>query len=412
MDKKLYIVVTPFFPSEESFRGPFVYDQVNAIRKSGKYNDVIVFKPYNYLKKACNSYEYKGIKVYTFPTLQLPSYIFNGITNNINAYFLKRHIKKLGINIFDIAVVHGHTSSFGIYGVALKRLNHNIISIVQHHDPDPYTIRNGRFSLNKLNILVRATINKRLFEKIDLHVSVSKYVEQNLKLFPYAANHESEKSYMQHLKVAQKLKLKPAIIKDSIVLYNGVDFNKFHIKENKNTSNNNEIFTIGCIGNFMDWKDQITLLKAINIIINKHNNTNISVKFIGSGPLLNTCIEYATNNKIDKYVSFLKEIDNSLLIDLYNTLDLFVLPSNFEGFGCVFAEAYACGVPFIAVKGQGISELIPEKDTDKWLIDKEDFVSLAERIESYMKHGYKQVLKYNIDINIFVKDFLDYVGKK
>lgn len=410
MNKKFYIVITPFFPSEESFRGPFVYDQVNAIRKSGKYAEVMVFKPYNYLKKASNSYEYKGIKVYTFPTLQLPSYIFNGITNNINAYFFKRHIKKLGINISDIAVVHGHTSSFGIYGVSLKRINRNIISIVQHHDPDPYTIRNGRFSLNKLNLYVRASINRKLFEKIDLHVSVSKYVEQNLKLFPYAVSHESEKLYMQHLKIAQSLKLKPANIKDSIVLYNGIDYNKFHINGTK--ERNNDIFTIGCVGNFMDWKDQITLLKAINILIDKHRDTKIRVLFIGSGPCLYDCKKYVSEHELNNYVSFLNEIDNSLLIDFYNSLDLFVLPSNFEGFGCVFAESYACGVPFIAVKGQGISELIPENDIDKWLINKEDFVSLAKHIENYMQYRYKQTLKYDINIDLLIKDFIDYIDKK
>lgn len=411
MNKKLYIVITPFFPSKDSFRGPFVYYQVNAIQKDGRYTEVMVFKPYNYLRKrVCKSYEYKGIKVYTFPTIQLPSYIFNGITNGINAYFFKKRIKRLGINIYDIAVVHGHTSSFGIYGVSLKRINHNIISIVQHHDPDPYTIRNGRFSLNKLNLYIRATINRKLFEKIDLHVSVSKYVEQNLKLFPYAADHESEKLYIRHLKIAQSLKLKPASIKDSIVLYNGVDYKKFHIKRTK--GHNNDFFTIGCVGNFMDWKDQVTLLKAINLLINKHRDAKIRVLFIGSGPCLYDCKKYVSEHELNNYVSFLNEIDNSLLIDFYNSLDLFVLPSNFEGFGCVFAESYACGVPFIAVKGQGISELIPENDIDKWLIDKGDFVSLAEYIDKYMQCRYKQTLKYDININLLVKDFLDYIDKK
>ena len=42
---KIYLVVTPFFPEFDSFRGPYIYDQVNAIIKTGKYDKVIVLKP-------------------------------------------------------------------------------------------------------------------------------------------------------------------------------------------------------------------------------------------------------------------------------------------------------------------------------------------------------------------------------
>ena len=51
-------------------------------------------------------------------------------------------------------------------------------------------------------------------------------------------------------------------------------------------------------------------------------------------------------------------------------------------------------------------------DIDKWLIDKGDFVSLAEYIDKYMQCRYKQTLKYDININLLVKDFLDYIDKK
>ncbi|MEG1999728.1 MAG: hypothetical protein RR015_06910 [Bacteroidales bacterium] len=41
----IYIVVTPFFPEPDSFRGPYIYDQFNAIMASGRYERVIVCKP-------------------------------------------------------------------------------------------------------------------------------------------------------------------------------------------------------------------------------------------------------------------------------------------------------------------------------------------------------------------------------
>ena len=406
MSNKYYITITPFFPEPDNFRGPFVYDQVKAIKRSGKYDDVIIFKPKKFNDKR-DYYIYGGIKVMLFPTIEMPSYILNGITNGINCSSFKRALKKNSIDVKDIAVVHGHTSSFACYGISLKKLNKNIISIVQHHDPDPFTIRNGRFSSNPINLYIRASINRKLFNKVDYHVSVSKYVEENLLKFPSCFKHETFDSYLKQLKVAQKLKIKPINPKNSIVLYNGVDKSKFYRSNDKIATNK---FTIGCIGNFIDWKDQVTLIKAVEYLVN-NGNINIKVILIGSGPLLNICKEYVENKDLNKYIFFKQEMDNSLLIDYYNSLDLFVLPSHYEGFGCVFAEAYACGVPFIAVKGQGISELIPEKDSDKWLIDKGDFVSLSNKIEDYINNRYKQELTIDINIDTLVGDFLNKIQK-
>lgn len=50
MHDKIYICITPFFPTPSSFRGPFVYDQVNAIERNSDYQ-VIVFVPKAYGSK-------------------------------------------------------------------------------------------------------------------------------------------------------------------------------------------------------------------------------------------------------------------------------------------------------------------------------------------------------------------------
>lgn len=373
----VYIVVTPFFPEPDNFRGPYIYDQVKAIIKSNKYDKVIVFKP-SLLQKNENDYIYDGIEVYRFNTLQVPSSILPGTFNWYNINTFKKKLKSLNIDIKDISVVHSHVTELGIYANALKKRNHNIKTILQHHGFDVLSLKNGRFANMSWHKKYMIWYGSRICNKIDINVGVSN------KTLEYLTSY------------------KEVTPKQTYTLYNGVDLSKFYPIQPKKESDK---FVIGCVANFWKLKDQITLIKAIEILKHKGNN-NILVRFIGSGATLNECKEYAENNNLNEQISFETEISHRELNNYYNSLDLFVLPSYWEAFGCVYTEAYACGVPFIAVKGQGISELIHEKDSDKWLIDKGDFVSLSNKIEDYINNRYKQELTTNIDINYLVGEFL------
>ena len=164
-------------------------------------------------------------------------------------------------------------------------------------------------------------------------------------------------------------------------------------------------FTIGCIGNFCDWKDQITLLRAVSALITRGVD-NILVRMIGSGPLLKCCKQYVSANGLNACVSFENEVDHAKLPEFYHSLDLFVLPSYFEGFGCVFTEAYACGVPFITCEGQGMDDLIAKEERGKWLCKPKDPNDLANKISGYIKNRWEQKLAGPIEINTLVVNFI------
>lgn len=374
---KIYITITPFFPDPSNFRGPYVYDQVKAIIKSNKFDRVIVFKP-SLLQNNEKDYVYDGIEVYRFNTLQVPSAILPGAFDWFNIKSLFNKLKSLNIKFSDIAVAHSHVTELGIYANALKKGNPEIKTILQHHGFDVLSLKNGRCANMNWHKKYMVWYGSRICNKIDINIGVSN------KTLEYLTSYKE---------------VKP---KQTYTLYNGVDTTKFFptlIKKD------NDKFVIGCVANFWKLKDQITLIKAVEILKNKGYN-NILVRFIGSGATLNSCKEYVENNNLKEQISFETEIGHRELNNYYNSLDLFVLPSYWEAFGCVYTEAYACGVPFIAVKGQGISELIPQKDIDKWLIDKGDFVSLSNKIENYIKNRYNQELTTDIDINYLVGEFL------
>lgn len=401
---KYYICITPFFPSSDNWRGAFVLDQVKAINRLGQYK-ILVFTPCNWNKQE-PTYVFENVTVFRFPSLFMPSYFFNGLTNKYNGYVFVATLNKLGINLKDIAVVHCHTASYACYCTAVKKKNPSVKTVIQYHDPDPYQVRNGKLATWKPNAKFRAKQLISQFKYIDLHLCISKKVKYNLLNFPTPHPKECFQSYLNILHVLKQVKTKKDIT--SYVLYNGVDTSQFYPIPNQKKSS---IFRIGCIGNFADWKDHITLIRAIQYLRQHGNADGIIVSFIGSGGTRKECEEYIIKEKLSEYFIFEKEVHHKELNKYYNTLDLFVLPSFFEGFGCVFTEAAACGVPFMGCVNQGYSEYIPDEDRDKWLIEPGDYKRLAEIIESYMKFRYKQVLKEKYDIDYLIADYLKYLEK-
>ena len=356
------------------------------------------------LRTKAESYEYEGTKVHLFKTINTPSYFLHGIFNDINARFFLNKIRALGIDINDIAVAHGHTSQFACYALALKAINPNIKTIVQHHDCDPYTIRNGRLARLSWNTNFRALQSITLIENVDLNLCISEYVRESLLTFPEPSAHLYYDSYREALAVVKNVR-KPHIT-DTYVLYNGVDTNKFYPEK----KNRDKQFTIGCIGNFVELKDQITLLRAINLLI-KDGIKDIKVIFVGSGPTLTECQKYISENNLDSFVEIRSEVHHAQLRGFYNTLDLFVLPTFFEGFGCVCTEAAACGVPYMICKHQGAAEYIAESEKNKWTFEPHDHVTLAMLIKDFKNNPRPQTLVHPFDINVLVKKYIDYIDK-
>lgn len=399
--KKIYLCVTPFFPSPKRWQGAYVLDQVKAIQRNSDY-EVVVFKT-NPLSDKEEDYIVDGVKVHTLRPLLMPSYILNGMTEGIVGRLFVRRLKKLGIDPHEVAFVHCHTASHAAFGFGVTRVNPSAKVIIQFHDLDPYTLRNGKWAEKRWNVRYRAKKSLSAFNRADLLICISTPVLDNLLAFPKARPQEVYPSYMARL---EHLKDFPVVKpKNTYVLYNGVDTTLFYPQPK---TRKEDIFRIGCIANFQDLKDHLTLIKAFELLHQKGYEKMV-LSLLGSGGTKEECVSYLENHGLMDYVEWPQEVTHEALPVYYNSLDLFVLPSIYEGFGCVYTEAYACGVPFMGVYDQGAAELIAPEERDKWLIQPHDYTQLAHIIEQQYRERNKQHLFKPYAINALIIQFLTYI---
>lgn len=399
-NKSYYICVTPFFPTPSAWQGAYVLDQIKAIQRNSDY-EVFVFRG------ADDDFEYviDDVRVICYKTKAFPSNILNGFFNKYNSQSFVRRVKSIGIDIQKVVVAHCHISMHAACGLALKEINPNIKVLLQHHDLDPFNLRSGVIGrFNRYNTRYRAKKAIELYNKVDLHVCVSTPVKENLIYFP---NTRPAEIFEDMHRVLNNVKGLPHITpKDTYVLYNGVDTELFN--PNCGGKRDDRIFRIGCVANFQELKDHKTLVEAFKILVEK-GYADIRLSLLGTGETRPTIEAYLKENMLYDFVEWPSEVTHDKLPEYYRSLDLFVLPSYFEGFGCVYTEAYACGVPFIVCYHQGAAECIVPEQHYKWLVEPKNPVQLAELIERYYLKRDKQKLCKEYNINILIKDFLDYI---
>ena len=91
-------MITPFFPSNNSFVGSYIFDQVNEIRKQTEF-DIRIVKTVS-LFSSEKDYKFNGFKVSIFKTIDFPFFIFPGLFNKINRkrfldFLIKKGIKNV-----------------------------------------------------------------------------------------------------------------------------------------------------------------------------------------------------------------------------------------------------------------------------------------------------------------------------
>ncbi len=119
-------------------------------------------------------------------------------------------------------------------------------------------------------------------------------------------------------------------------------------------------FVIGFAGLLSEQKGWKVLFSALELLPEK-----FKVVIAGDGPQRQELLEWLKKPYLKERVYYTGSLAHSCLLATYPLFDVFILPSittpsSVEQFGCVLAEAMACGVPVIGSDSGAIPETISE----------------------------------------------------
>jgi teichuronic acid biosynthesis glycosyltransferase TuaC len=119
------------------------------------------------------------------------------------------------------------------------------------------------------------------------------------------------------------------------------------------------------VGSLIVAKGHEIVLQAIRQL--ETSFPQLRCRIIGEGPDRARFEALARELGIAERVQFEGRKSRAEVADAMRACSLFVLPSRYEGLGCVYLEAMACGKPVLACRDQGIGEII-EHQKNGWLI--------------------------------------------
>jgi phosphatidylinositol alpha-1,6-mannosyltransferase len=130
------------------------------------------------------------------------------------------------------------------------------------------------------------------------------------------------------------------------------------------------------------YKGHDVVLRAI-AASSERIRRNLVYLIAGKGPHQSELERQVTELGLTEHVRFLGFVAEDDLPDLYRASDLFLLCSRqaaerqeVEGFGLVFLEAQACGIPVIGTRTGGIPDAVKEGEGG-WLIEQGDAAALS-----------------------------------
>lgn len=160
-----------------------------------------------------------------------------------------------------------------------------------------------------------------------------------------------------------------------MVLHNAIDVDRFIYNETIRNKLRNEMnlqnkFVIGHVGRFMEQKNHGFILDLFKVILEKQPNAVLLL--FGDGELEEKIKQKAKDLNIYNSIRFMGNVNN--VNEMYQIMDVFLLPSLFEGLPVVGIEAQAAGLKCF------FSDVIT---TEVKITESVEYISLNETLDKW-----------------------------
>lgn len=243
-----------------------------------------------------------GGKIYRLPSIKL----LNKFNKKLQILFKENNYK----------VVHSHLSTLSLIPLRIAKKCHIPIRICHSHSTANY-----REPIRSTFKYILRPLNKV-------------YANEYFACGEYAGK------WMFGKKASNKNKI--------FIMRNGIDLDKFKFNEKyreeiRNKYNVHDKFILGFIGRLVKQKNPIFLIKLLKEELKVNPNTILMI--VGNGELKQHIINKAIKYDILDKIIFVDP--NKEVYKYYSCMDVFLLPSLYEGLGLVAIEAEVNGLPSI-----------------------------------------------------------------
>src|SRR5438445_49212 len=314
------LTLTPFYPTScHDANGCFVSEPLEWLSRLGIQNTVLAVQPF-YREKAQvreSVVPAEWLRYFSLPGgFGLPSagaFLFARIVASVRELHRRQ----------PIAVIHAHGPLPCGHAAMLLSVELGIPYVVSVHGLDAFstvqvTGRAGQWC---------GRISQRVYKNSRRVICISEHVRERV------------------------LERAGSSCRTSVV-FNGVDPKLFLPADQEST----DAVTIVSVGNLIPIKGHDLLVRAAASLA--PDFPELRWEIIGDGAERGRLQALAAQLHVNDRVIFLGRQSRKQVAVAMQRCTLFALPSRYEGLGCVYLEAMACGKPVIGCREQGIAEII------------------------------------------------------
>lgn len=179
------------------------------------------------------------------------------------------------------------------------------------------------------------------------------------------------------------------------IVPNVIDTKKYAFDENRRREVREELniedkIIIGTVGRLAKQKNPLFALEIIKTLVNKM--PQVEYWWIGDGPMKPEFMDYVKTHDLKDNVKHFENTTN--VIDMYQAIDVYLMPSFFEGLPLTGVEAQAMGIPMV------VSDTVTDEMVYTDLVK---YISLNQTTDDWIEH-IVVAIKKNIDRKLYTEE--------